>query len=406
MKNQMLGLEINIHILQASPLAMNKRYRVLVACYTLGKVDRGFEQSFKQLADAFVDDDEFEVVLVGGRYFSNPDCIRNAKIPYIHANSLISRAWQKLPYCKRYHLESLSFGLGIFLKLSTLRPSIVMFSQPHIAPPLAVFKRFLPKSKQFKLLFSNGGPSGLSYYRRWTDFTHFKAPWVMQDALHEGYSGKISFLVPNGFYFTPEPESINQQVRDLPELILPGRRVILSVAALCANHKRLDFLIRSLRPLLKSRQYQLICLGAETSSTSMLRKQFGDLLEQRSIVFKTVPPDDIVHYLDVADVFVNSSLSEGFGRAIVEAVAQAVPVVLHDSADFRWLTGGVGRFIDMTSPDAICSAVSDVIDRPPPRQVLFEGAMAIRERLSWTRIKSDYKVMFRKVLCSQEFLVN
>ena len=373
-----------------------RRFRVLVVCHTLGEFNRGFEQSFTQLRDAFVGDEEFEIILVGGRFFDESyHSIPN--IRYFHRSSLIVRLFEKLPKIRKYSVESLSFGFGLFLNLNKLNPDIVVFSHPHVAPPLKVFRRFASQCR-YILLFSNGGPSDLWYYEKWVDYTHFKAPWVLHEALNNGYCSESSFLIPNGFTFHSSAEA--RRPKNSPEtpLIDKSRKTILSVAALCAEHKRMDFLISSIRPLLESGKYQMLCLGAESRTSAKLRQQFADLLDSGCLVFATLPQQEVTFYLEAADVFINGSLSEGFGRAIVEAMAHSVPVILHDTRDFRWLTGDAAHFIDMQSPTAVRSAIEQLVECPPSNKELLRAAEGVRVRFSWSHLKSEYRSMFRQIL--------
>mgnify|MGYP001158100822 CR=1 FL=1 len=373
-----------------------RRYRILVACHTLGEFNRGFEASFTQLREAFLGDEEFEIILVGGKFFDeNYHSI--PKINYIHRSSWIVRLSEKLPRIRNYCLESLSFGFGLFLKLNKLLPDIVLFSQPHVAPPLKVFRRFASKCR-YILLFSNGGPSYLWYYKNWVDYTHFKAPWVFNEALNDGYCSESSFLIPNGFTFHNLAEAKRSKSSPETPLIDKSRKTIVSVAALCAEHKRMDFLISSIRPLLESGKYQMLCIGAESRTSAKLRQQFADLLDDGSLVFATLPQQQVRFYLEAADVFINGSLSEGFGRAIVEAVAYSVPVILHDTGDFRWLTSNAAHFIDIESPTAVRSAIEAQAECPPSREDLLKAAEVVRARFSWTHLKSEYRSMFRQIL--------
>ena len=50
----------------------------------------------------------------------------------------------------------------------------------------------------------------------------------------------------------------------------------------------------------------------------------------------TVPPHEVPDLLNAADVFVSASLREGFGRAILEAAACAIPALIHDDPHFPY----------------------------------------------------------------------
>ena len=82
-----------------------------------------------------------------------------------------------------------------------------------------------------------------------------------------------------------------------------------------------------------------------------------------------------------ARVFVFTSLAEGFGLPIVEAVLAGVPrLVLSDIPVFRWICGDGARYVDPRSVEALAAALDParIEDIPPPDA-------AIPARFDWSR---------------------
>lgn len=78
-----------------------------------------------------------------------------------------------------------------------------------------------------------------------------------------------------------------------------------------------------------------------------------------------------------ADLFVLSSLAEGFGNVIVEALAEGTPVVATDcpSGPREILENGkFGRLVPPANPAALAEAILDALRAPPNRPMLITRA--------------------------------
>jgi len=65
------------------------------------------------------------------------------------------------------------------------------------------------------------------------------------------------------------------------------------------------------------------------------------------------------------DIAVNSSITEGFPNAIGEAMACAVPCVVTDVGDCKFVVGEAGLVVPPRDPDALAGAIVKLIDLPP-----------------------------------------
>lgn len=125
-------------------------------------------------------------------------------------------------------------------------------------------------------------------------------------------------------------------------------------------------LLRALSVLRQSRDARLLILG-EGPERARLEALAEGLGVADAVTFGGHQPTP--HgYISAADVFVMSSLSEGFGNVIVEALACGVPVVSTDcpTGPGEVLDNGrFGRLTPVGDPEAIARAVIDVLTSPP-----------------------------------------
>jgi glycosyltransferase involved in cell wall biosynthesis len=101
-----------------------------------------------------------------------------------------------------------------------------------------------------------------------------------------------------------------------------------------------------------------------------------------------VENSELPRYLNSADVYVSSSLSDGTSISLLEAMACGLPVVLSDvPSNLEWVTCGYnGMIVPRKSPQAIAQAVLYLLKRPEVRKRFGRENLKIaRERADWKR---------------------
>jgi glycosyltransferase involved in cell wall biosynthesis len=84
----------------------------------------------------------------------------------------------------------------------------------------------------------------------------------------------------------------------------------------------------------------------------------------------------------VADLFVSSSIHEGFGMALGEAITHGLPVVTTAAgAVGDWVDRRAAVVVDVGDADALRAAVARLLDDPGHRRQLRRGAMQARDDL-------------------------
>lgn len=158
--------------------------------------------------------------------------------------------------------------------------------------------------------------------------------------------------------------------------------LILAVGSL---EKRKDFttLIKAFAMLLSQKQARLIILGEgkERSNLTQLVEKLGVAEQVKLPGFRQNP----YAYMKKADLFVLSSLREGSGAVLVEALACGTPVVSTAcpvGPDEILQQGKLGKLVSTGDIKGLSEAMLETLLNPLPEQQLLEGAEAFRSDLS------------------------
>ena len=141
---------------------------------------------------------------------------------------------------------------------------------------------------------------------------------------------------------------------------------------------RKDFatLIRAFALLRKSRECRLVILGRGRLRDDLLRLA-GELGVAEDVDlpgFVSAPYSFMAH----AALLAFTSLWEGLGFVIIEALAVGTPVVATDcpSGPREILQDGrFGKLVATGSPPELAVAMAETLDAPPPRDFLRDAAM-------------------------------
>jgi glycosyltransferase involved in cell wall biosynthesis len=109
--------------------------------------------------------------------------------------------------------------------------------------------------------------------------------------------------------------------------------------------------------------------------------------------------DDLPAEYSAATVFVLPSLSEGFPRTVLEALACETPVVTTDLPQLESVLDGVGLTVPPKSPGVLASAVGELLaDDDRREQMGREGRSLVTERYSWDRTVERTTAAYYEVL--------
>jgi 1,2-diacylglycerol 3-alpha-glucosyltransferase len=294
-----------------------------------------------------------------------------------------------------YAIEQMTFLPGIIRHIRRLRPDVIFYSDQNAAARLYKWRKKI--GVPYKLLYSNGAPmhppfNGIEHVQQ-------VAPHYYDEAIAAGEPGVKHSLVPYGIHVPDdnsyvEPEEKNNIRR---RLNLPtNRQIILSVGAINDYHKRMDYTVREVAALAEARPF-LVMLGAIERETPGIVALANELLGNENFAVRSVPYAEVSDYYRCADVFVLSSLKEGFGRVYLESLIHGLPTMGHDHPVIRYVLGDAGVIADLSAPGGLTNKLKYELSHPTISAAdMRRRRDYVRTHFSWNMLAPDYARMFRQ----------
>ena len=114
-----------------------------------------------------------------------------------------------------------------------------------------------------------------------------------------------------------------------------------------------------------------------------------------------IPTDDLVRHYNEAKLLVTSSVHEGFGLPLAEAMSCGAPVLGTEIGAYREIVehGVSGWLVPPSSPEALAAAIRMLWNDPGLRQRLGEGGRKrILEKFNWRKAAEETLAVYEEIL--------
>ena len=198
-------------------------------------------------------------------------------------------------------------------------------------------------------------------------------------------------VIPNGIDFNT--------FCALPNIV-PRVNGVITTASADVPLKGLDFSLHAIARL-KSKypDIKLTVIGSPRAEghTERLIKR---LKLEEQVSFKTnLTKEEITHEYAKSSVAVVSSLYEGFGFPVGEAMACATPLVATNVASIPEITGSFAQLIPAEDEEAIYQGIKNIFQNPQKYKIQAElGRQHIIENFNWTKIGHAYEELLYKTI--------
>ena len=198
--------------------------------------------------------------------------------------------------------------------------------------------------------------------------------------IHNG----ISVSAINGY---AEKKAINEVNRIVTACRLIPRKNIKSLLESMKMMSDKDLVIVGGGELLQDLQEEAVRCGVDE------RVHFTGYVKHRSEVY---------NIMSSCDCFVFPSHSEGFGVAVVEAMALGLPVVVSDIPIFREVVGDGGIFVNENDPSEIAAAVNLLASCPKRAQAIGrKNRQRATSHFNYRKIAYEYVDMYINMFTDQ-----
>ena len=189
------------------------------------------------------------------------------------------------------------------------------------------------------------------------------------------------------YHKTETSETIQQtrSIYGLPE------KYLLYVGSM-SERKNLLSVVKALNIIPRSDRLPLVVVGATTSYSNVV----GDYIKNNDldnwVIFpKRVETEDLPAVYQAAEIFLYTSLYEGFGMPILEALSSGVPVITSNISAMPEAAGPDSRLIDPKRPDEIASSIIDILSDDSLRHKMIENGYSYSQ-------KFDNKIVTEQML--------
>lgn len=366
---------------------------MLLVCSGLDHAHRGYESFARECFETLRDEPALAIELVKGSGSSGP---AERVVPTLRRDRRLARALGRAMAARPFRFEAFAFGFSLQPLLRRRSPDVVYLSEWDTARVLATLRSLT--GQRFRLLYCNGGfaSEGFEHLDHVQELTPAGLDWV----LARGADPRKHTVLPMGLRIRQLPVHTESQRLDRrARLGLPtDRTIVVSVAALNCHHKRLDYLIEELAALPEPRPFLLLD-GQVEEETPRVHSVAQALLGEGQYEIRTSPSAQVSEVLRASDFFVLASLAETQARALLEAAAQGVPCMAHDSPVTRYALGEHGLFGDFSRRGSLTHLLGQhMASAPEALRSRTEAAYShVADRFDWDRLRPRYVELLQGV---------
>ena len=297
----------------------------------------------------------------------------------LRIRKLISRHGYDIVHSHTSHAHSLAFFASLGRRTCRLVTRRVDFS---------IFRnRFLPVN-------------GIKY-RFMADYYIAISHKIKKVMVNDGIAADRIFVVHSGI----DPQRFMPATGDhlLSEFdIKENQKVVINVAHL-AGHKGQNYLVRAIPHVLAKLPDTRFFIVGKGELMDDLKEMASELGLGRELVF-TGFRSDVAAFYKIADLYVMSSVQEGLGTAVLDALALAKPVVATNAGGLPEIIhdGKTGRLVAPADPEALADGIVDMLTRVQAAKAMAnEGRVMVQKYFSIEAMVDNNIEVYKKVLTNE-----
>ena len=185
--------------------------------------------------------------------------------------------------------------------------------------------------------------------------------------------------------------------------LIPGQKVVINVAHL-AGHKGQQFLVRAIPRVVEKFPGVRFFIVGKGELLAELKELAVSLGIARELVF-TGFRSDVGAFYKIADLFVMSSVQEGLGTAVLDALAEGKAVVATDCGGIPEIIrdGETGRLVEPANSEALARGIIDVLRHPEQvGRMADRGRALVQNQFSIETMAENNLSVYRTLLSAKD----
>lgn len=181
--------------------------------------------------------------------------------------------------------------------------------------------------------------------------------------------------------------------------IQPDEKIVVNVAHL-AGHKGQKYLVKAIPMVLEKLPAARFFIVGEGELMDELQSLAASLGLDRKLIF-TGFRSDVGAFYQVADLFVMSSVQEGLGTAVLDALAMGKPVVAANSGGIPEIVtdGLTGRLVSAADPTALARGIIEMLtSEDSAKDMAVRGQKMVRQKFSVKAMVAGNIAVYQKIL--------
>lgn len=206
-------------------------------------------------------------------------------------------------------------------------------------------------------------------------------------------------IIHNGIDI-PRIEEAREESSEFSDLTCTDDGIVIGSVGMLRPVKSHRTIIRAFEYVLREypdSQLVLVGDGPTRPDIEQLARELG--IEDRVLITGLLPREEVYSLLHELDLFIMSSVSEGFCVAVAEAMASELPVVVSDIPTLRNLVGETGYFAEPECPESFADALVEAIQNPDKsREYARQAKLRIENNYTLERTVDKYIKTYNRVL--------
>lgn len=364
----------------------------------------GAELAIKEITDRIQDYDFFMITTRFSRAHPKEERIGNIEVYRVGTgllpffDKLISPFWGAMLARRIMKKHSFSLFWSMMVSFTSGAPFFLKLFRLHNNIPILLTLQ--EGDSEAHLTYSYGGLLFI-FWRlamRFADRIQAISTYLANFACKRGARVSVD-VVPNGVsFFHFSREYSNKELQELKNTLgkKEGDVFIITTSRLVFKNA-VDDGIKSLRYLQPNIKFLILGEGPDGKKLKKLAKEFKVACspelwrrrENRVLFLGEISHEEMPKYLQISDIFLRPSLSEGFGSSFLEAMAAGIPVIATSVGGIPdFLTDRVtGLFCEMRNPKSIAEKVMELLQDVALRNSIIGNAKRmVEEKYDWNSI--------------------